>query len=59
MNKIGYIKLPLPKEGKFALTPYDEVERKMLGEDDSIDLIDKKIKSHLAELTTEAIKEEE
>lgn len=58
MNKIGYIKLPLLKEGHFALIPYDEVERKMLGEDDFKDLLDQKILLHLAELTTEAVKEE-
>lgn len=58
MNKIGYIKIPLPKEGHFALIPYDEVERKLLGEDDFRDLLDRKISLHLAELTTEAVKEE-
>lgn len=43
MNEIGYIKLPLLKEGHFALIPYDKAERKMLGEDDFRDLLDKKI----------------
>ena len=58
MSKIGYIKLPLLKEGHFALIPYDEVERKLLGEEAFRDLLDKNIKLHLAELTTEAIKDE-
>ena len=58
MNEIGYIKLPLLKEGHFALIPYDKVERELLGEDDSKDLLDKKILSHLPELTAEAVKGE-
>ena len=55
MSEIGYIKLPLLKEGHFALIPYDKVERKMLGEDDFKDLLDQKILLHLAELTNEAV----
>lgn len=58
MSEIGYIKMPLLKEGHFALIPYDKVERKMLGEDDFKDLLDQKILLHLAELTTESVKEE-
>lgn len=56
MSDIGYIKIPLPKPGHFALIPYDKVERELLGEDDSKDLLDKKILSHLPELTAEAVK---
>lgn len=59
MRKIGYIKLPLPKEGHFVLIPYDEIERELLREDDFKDLLDKKILSHLPELTAEAVKEKE
>lgn len=59
MSEIGYIKIPLLKEGHFALIPYDKVERKMLGEDDFKDLLDRKILLHLAELTSEAVKEKE
>lgn len=58
MRKIGYIKLPLLKEGHFALIPYDEVERELLGEDDFIDLLDQKILSHLSELTKVTMEEE-
>lgn len=56
---IGYIELPLFKDGDFALIPYDATEREMLGEDEFLDLLDKKIMWHLAELTNRAIKEEE
>lgn len=59
MRKIGYIKLPLLKEGHFVLIPYDEIERKLLGEDGFRDLLDQKILLHLSELTTEAVKENE
>lgn len=59
MSDIGYIKLPLLKEGHFALIPYDKVERKLLGEEAFKELLDKKIKLYLAESTTEAVKEEE
>ena len=58
MSEIGYIKLPLLKEGHFALIPYDEVERELLGEDDFKDLLDQKILLHLAELTKAAMEEE-
>lgn len=58
MRKIGYIKLPLPKEGGFALVPYDEVERELLGEDDFIELLDQKILLHLSGLTKAAMEEE-
>lgn len=58
MNEIGYIKIPLPKPGHFALIPYDKVERELLGEDAFKDLLDKKILLHLSELTAEAVKDE-
>lgn len=58
MNKIGYIKLPLLKKRHFALIPYDEAERKLLGEDDFIDLLDQKILLHLSELTKVTMEEE-
>lgn len=58
MSDIGYIKLPLLKEGHFALIPYDEDERRLLGEHDFIDLLDQKILLHLAELTKVTMEEE-
>lgn len=58
MSKIGCIKLPLLKEGHFALIPYDEVERELLGDDDFIDLLDQKILLHLSELTKVTMEEE-
>ena len=59
MSDIGYIKLPLLKEGHFALIPYDEVERKLLGEEAFKELLDQKILLHLSELTTKTVKEKE
>lgn len=58
MSRIGYIKIPLLKPRHFALVPYDEVERKLLGEDDFKDLLDQKILLHLSELTKVAMEEE-
>ena len=59
MSDIGYIKIPLLKEGHFALIPYDEVERKLLGEEAFKELLDQKVSLHLQELTTKAAKGEE
>lgn len=59
MSRIGYIRLPLLKEEDFALIPYDKVERELLSENEFIELLDMRIKAHLAELTSKAIREDE
>lgn len=59
MKNIEFIRIPLLKEGHFALLPYDSTERELLGKDEFLELLDAKIMMHLSELTTKAVKEEE
>lgn len=58
MKNIGFIKVPLLRENSFALIPYDKAEKELLSDDEFLVLLDMRIKGKLAELTSEAMKEE-